>query len=304
MGFFFLLAGYYTPRALERKGGRKFLIDRLIRLGIPLTIYFFVLSPFTIALAQVDSPTPFWERWRERILVGDFEPGPLWFVEALLLFSVAYQLINRTCNRVSTTLPALPRFFILFPAVVLLGLISFAVRLVMPAGQTALWLQLGYFPCYIFLFAGGCLAAQSRILEGIRRRHAMPWMVISALGLIALPIVMTNPIGQGPFEGGWNLNALFYAIWDPFMGFGIILGMLWWFGSSWLKSNRFTEWLARRVYGAYIVHPPVLVAVSVFFAGGELPAMLKFAAVSSLASAGSFLGASALLAIPGAKRVL
>jgi len=35
MSAFFLLAGYFTPRSLERKGSRRFLIDRLIRLGIP-----------------------------------------------------------------------------------------------------------------------------------------------------------------------------------------------------------------------------------------------------------------------------
>jgi hypothetical protein len=36
MGFFFLLAGYFTPRALERKGYKAFLRDRVLRLGLPL----------------------------------------------------------------------------------------------------------------------------------------------------------------------------------------------------------------------------------------------------------------------------
>ena len=39
MSAFFLLAGYFTPRSLERKGAGTFLIDRLIRLGIPLLVY-------------------------------------------------------------------------------------------------------------------------------------------------------------------------------------------------------------------------------------------------------------------------
>ncbi len=36
MGLFFLLAGYFTPSSLARKGTGPFLWDRLLRLGVPL----------------------------------------------------------------------------------------------------------------------------------------------------------------------------------------------------------------------------------------------------------------------------
>src|SRR5271170_3762294 len=36
MGFFFLIAGYFTPASYDRKGPLRFAVDRLIRLGIPL----------------------------------------------------------------------------------------------------------------------------------------------------------------------------------------------------------------------------------------------------------------------------
>lgn len=52
MGFFFLLAGYFTPPSYDKKGPRQFFTDRLIRLGVPLLIYAFFLHPVTIALAQ------------------------------------------------------------------------------------------------------------------------------------------------------------------------------------------------------------------------------------------------------------
>ena len=39
MSAFFLLAGYFTPRSYEKKGSGSFLLDRLIRLGIPLLVY-------------------------------------------------------------------------------------------------------------------------------------------------------------------------------------------------------------------------------------------------------------------------
>ena len=46
MSAFFLLAGYFTPRSLERKGPKQFLIDRLVRLGIPILVYTTIIINF------------------------------------------------------------------------------------------------------------------------------------------------------------------------------------------------------------------------------------------------------------------
>jgi fucose 4-O-acetylase-like acetyltransferase len=46
MGVFFLLAGYFSRFSIEKKVGKLFLKDRVIRLGIPLFAYFF--SDFSI----------------------------------------------------------------------------------------------------------------------------------------------------------------------------------------------------------------------------------------------------------------
>ena len=45
MGLLFLISGYFSPGSLERNGPRRFIRDRLIRLGIPLVVFFFVLNP-------------------------------------------------------------------------------------------------------------------------------------------------------------------------------------------------------------------------------------------------------------------
>jgi len=50
MGFFFLIAGYFTPGALDRKGAGRFARDRLVRLGIPLLLFVIVVR------AVVDIP--------------------------------------------------------------------------------------------------------------------------------------------------------------------------------------------------------------------------------------------------------
>src|SRR5271156_6071943 len=52
MGFFFLIAGYFTPASYNRKGPGKFLVDRLIRLGIPLAVFGVLLDPLTNSIAR------------------------------------------------------------------------------------------------------------------------------------------------------------------------------------------------------------------------------------------------------------
>ena len=45
LGLLFLIAGYFTPPAFDRKGSRGFIVDRLKRLAIPWLFYAIFLNP-------------------------------------------------------------------------------------------------------------------------------------------------------------------------------------------------------------------------------------------------------------------
>src|SRR3984957_8511834 len=60
MGFFFLLAGYFTPLSLERKGYARFICDRFLRLGIPLLAFGLLLGPLTAAIVNYAKGDGFW----------------------------------------------------------------------------------------------------------------------------------------------------------------------------------------------------------------------------------------------------
>jgi peptidoglycan/LPS O-acetylase OafA/YrhL len=96
LGLFFLIAGRLSAASLERKGPGRFARERLVRLGIPLLGYTLLVSPL---LEYVDyrfnahgeeALWPFVGRQ-----VWHFAPGPTWFLEALLVFSLAYALLRR-----------------------------------------------------------------------------------------------------------------------------------------------------------------------------------------------------------------
>jgi hypothetical protein len=83
MGLLFFVAGLFTPPALEHKGARRFVVDRLWRLGIPTAAYLFVVNPalnFFGARAMGEGETVYWddvETSKKPVgIVGDSDSDP------------------------------------------------------------------------------------------------------------------------------------------------------------------------------------------------------------------------------------
>ena len=95
MGLFFLIAGFFVEEALERKGTRLFVRDRLIRLGIPLLLFEALLSlPLEYIRATQGGS---WEGGFGTYVLSHAaylpaRAGPMWFVEALLALTILYAL--------------------------------------------------------------------------------------------------------------------------------------------------------------------------------------------------------------------
>lgn len=47
MGFLFLISVFFTPGAFDKKGFKKFLKGRFVRLGIPTLVFMLIIHPFT-----------------------------------------------------------------------------------------------------------------------------------------------------------------------------------------------------------------------------------------------------------------
>ena len=100
MGLFFLLAGYFTPSSYARKGPKHFMMDRAIRLLIPLAFYELLLSPiiFYIAHTAPDPNNPQGFAAATNVYQWYFQRytgvgrNPMWFVAVLFIFSSGYTL--------------------------------------------------------------------------------------------------------------------------------------------------------------------------------------------------------------------
>lgn len=308
MGVFFLLAGYFTPPSLDRKGPLRFLSERLLRLGLPLLIYGFVIGPVTIALARTGEGKPFMETLNALWARGAFEPGPMWFVEALLVFSfgaiVAYAL-RPASDRRERPFPSNATLAI---AALVTGAAAFVIRLWWPVGTNILGLQFGYFASYIVLFVFGCLAAAPRWLEHVPDATMARWRTIMWCALPVLPLFALLgdhvELLRGTADGGWTIPALVYAFWEPLVAWGLILTLLVVFQQHFVQMSRNWRTLAERAYAIYIIHPPVLVAIALQLRGVQAPALIKFVATATLGCLASFYLAGLLRRIPGATRVI
>ncbi len=307
MGMFFLLAGYFTPGALARKGPMRFMAERGLRLGLPLLVFGFVLGPLTEALAGQARGEPWLPHWGALLAQGRFVLGPLWFAWALLLFTLVWLLRQQFGPplRAREALPA-PRCWWLSALAV--GAAALLLRQAVPVGQERLGLQLGYFASYVFLFFLGCVAAPGRWLERIPAEQARRWRRIALLAIPLLPaalLTLRALTGQPQQTAtGWAPAAWLYALWEPLVAWGLIAGLLQGFQQRFnTPSPRWQRWSAQ-AYGAFVLHAPVLVLVAVLMAPWGAPPLLKFLCVASMATVLSFLAARVLRAVPGVKRVL
>jgi peptidoglycan/LPS O-acetylase OafA/YrhL len=313
MGLFFLIAGYFTPVAVERRSVSAYLRGRALRLGLPLLLYRFVLSPITVALALTAEGRPFLATLPRIANDGAYESGPLWFLEALLVFALAYCGWRAAASRMRGTPGrakplAFPSNAALATAVLATGLAAFVLRLVWPVGAQVGGLQLGNFASYAVLFAAGCAGASSRWVGAVPTAQRRLWLAVALLALPLLPIAgLFAPAASGShgnMQGGWNVMAAAYAFWEPLVGLGFILTLIHAFERRFVSLGAIWAALARRAYAIYIIHPPVLAAIAIAWRDLAAPPLVKFAVTGAATSIVCFWVAGLLLRAPSIRRIL
>lgn len=311
MGLFFLLAGYFTPSAIARKGSWRYLADRALRLGLPLLLFGWIVGPATIALADTSRGQPFGATlarlWQEHA----FENGPLWFAQALLIFAVAAVVWSRAVagrrQRAESPVDAprprpWPSNRALAIAAVCTGLAAFVMRRSWPVGVNVWGLQLGYFASYVVLFAFGFAAAAPRWLEQVPEAQARLWRRVAYVAFPLLPAAYFMAKGM-PGLAGQPLDAI-YAFWEPLVAWGIILTLLHRFAGRAGPLGQTGRRLGRRAYAMYIIHPPVLVAIALAWRQVQAPQLVKFAVTGSLTCLACYLLAGLLVSVPGVRRIV
>ncbi|MCE7063170.1 acyltransferase [Dyadobacter sp. CY343] len=311
MGFFFFLSALFIPASLKRKGTAVFVKDRFFRLGIPLIFYSFVQATIMnylvyryggehdITFMQFVSGYDGW-----------INVGVLWFVVALLLFTLCYVAWTKLAKHdiKQWQLPSI-KHILVFAAV--LGLTTFLIRLIFPVGWVLepLGFQLGHFPQYIAAFIFGLIAAENKWIEQVdQQRYRRLGIFILGMIVIGFPLIFSLKIVFGQplewFVGGWHIAAFLYASWEQILGISIMAALLA-FGKKRLNtSSEFMTKMSRCAFAVYILHPFVLVVFSLALKSWTVDPAIKLLIVAPLAVVFTFLLGHLVLKIPGVNKVV
>ena len=308
LGLFFLLGGYFTPKSYDRKGFWNFWKERLIRLGIPLFLYILLINPLIIyILAQIGiSPWntlpmlqgSFMDYYFTRFLSWgafiDFLSfgGPMWFLRQLLIFTAIYTIWRQftKLNAINRKIPrqlSIPKYsYILFLALGL-GFLTFIVRIFLPIDTRPLEIPWGQFIQYIMMFSIGVICIRYLWFEKITRKHVKTWLITIIISLVVIYIDFFIAIVTGvdiiEFTGGANFHSFLMSLVDNVVCMGIIFILIKVFYAKFNKQGRILRNLSVSAYHMYLVHPLVLIPLSLAIASLALYPILKIAIVFPLA---------------------
>ncbi|MFC7024969.1 acyltransferase family protein [Promicromonospora thailandica] len=310
MGFFFMIAGLFVAGSVDRKGGGAFVRDRLVRLGVPLIAFTALLRPLLTLHARPEDQ-PLGEYWFSIV-----DPGPLWFVEVLLVMSLAYVALRwlRTRSGGPTAAELRPTDLAgpvgavtwrrIGALVGLLTVTTFLWRLAVPLGT--FW-EIGALPTpasmpqYVTLFTVGVLASRRGWLAGLTARQGRVGLVAALvtagpLLVTILPFLSGEPVGL-PLQMAQSLLENVFAV-------GMVIGLLVLFRDKVQGRHAWVRSAGRSSYAVYVIHPVVLVGVAMLLAPVVAPAGVRWLLLLALAVPLCWLLAGLLRKVPGVSRVL
>lgn len=238
MGAFFFLSGYFTPGSFDRKGIGSFIIDRLLRLGIPIAVFYFLLSPLS-SIGYWHMPSSLtgitnlisWQAYLK--LLG---MGPLWLAAMLLVFDIGYIIYrmlmgNRTRELANRAFK--PGYLLIgISALALVG-VSHLWRIILTLGKTVLdFPTLSYFPQYLGFFVLGIYLSRHDWLRKMPDVMGITGFAFAAAARVVLfPLAFSSRIfslqprpALSHAMGNGHWQSAVYTLWDSVFAVGVLLG--------------------------------------------------------------------------------
>ena len=300
MGLFFLMSAYFTPKSYDRKIVPGFWKERLLRLGIPILLYVLVFNPIIAYLLAVGGVLPYssYPRFQGSFIdyyLSNFQSldnfvgfltdfSITWFLVVLLIFSAVYTIwrqitkINSIQQRIPKEL-RIPKYIYLLLLAFGLGFLSFLLRLVVPVEQFPFGLPLAYMIQYFMMFSVGIIAYRYGWFDQMTRRHVKIWALTIFAAVIFFFTYFFVFVGVDSdyslFFGGFHLEAFIFALVESIACMGMIFVLIKIFYAKFNKQGRFLENFSNSSYSIYLIHPFVVIPVSLGIASIALSPLIK-----------------------------
>jgi len=118
------------------------------------------------------------------------------------------------------------------------------------------------------------------------KKHVKVWAIVITIVFILFfayaALVVGLDADLSVFMGGFNLHALFFAIVESIICMGMIFVLIKIFYAKFNKQGKILQNLSSSAFYIYLIHPPVLVLISLAFANLPLVPAIKMLIVFPL----------------------
>ncbi len=308
MSLFFLISGYLMVASYDRHGSGVFLKSRLVRLGIPLLAFFFLIIPLQQYLCHCRvhdlGDMTFGQYYGTRYFAPDHAEanfGHLWYVEHLLIFSLCYALVRAVRKRPpqETRAGARPLGHI--------AILVFALSLAVASAVVRRWYPidrwggfLGFIqvafadvPRDLSFFILGIVAYRRQWFVGLSNRMGRTWLAVGlAAAVLWYAYAVARMLGLPRING--EVMGLVYPIWEALLCCGMCIGLVVLFRERLNFQGRWSKLMAENQYAAYLFHVPVVVLVQIAVVNAAMPPFVKFVLVTALSVPLTFLLSAAV----------
>jgi acyltransferase-like protein len=308
MPLFFVIAGMFTPASLERKGLRRFAIDRTVRLLIPSLLFVLLLTP---PIEYVDPEAAGWTKgyWAFVPHVWSLwppAPGPTGFLGVLLVFSLLYGVVRTIWPRRTARRQPLSGWYLMTGAATI-AVTSYLPRVYVPLGHEVWHLALGQAPAWVVGFALGVLGGERGWFQPldadlVRATRRVAWL---AMALCVVVVALTaSTVGTDLIFGGGTWQSLGLATLEGTIIVTVSVWLLDLFQRRFAHQGKVGREMSRAAYAAFLVHQIVLVGLVLASRHAAWPPELKYLSVAALGVAISFALGALLTRLPGLSRIV
>lgn len=310
MGLFFFISGYFAQMTIDKLGKLKFINSRLIKVGIPLLAFTFILNQFLVYIYDLkfhDVNPNYFSFLILSIKNLYVSPGITWFLEALLLFNMLHCLLNFKIFTKFNSMALSTKNIIFY--VLIISFATFLMRIKYNLNTTFLALPVTYLLKYITLYFFGAMAFKNQWFEYLttKKVYRLNIKILASLLFIVPFVFFLGGAAKGNIDSfmfGATWQACFYAFWETYIGIVLSIVLINYFKHKVEFTNSIMSAMSRSAYAVYIFHVFVLMLISFLFINFKIYPLLKFLLVSSLSVPFSFLTCSFIVKLPIVKKIL
>jgi surface polysaccharide O-acyltransferase-like enzyme len=295
MSLMFLISGLYFYRSIAKKGKRKFLSDRVLRLGLPFAIVVTLIMPLAYypSFYLAEQRTSFAAFIHDFIFHQHWPAGPAWFIWVLLAFNLLAAIIPLHYFTASHTalMKLTQKPFGFLSLFFVLAAIAYT-PLSLTVGQFT-WTAIGPFAFqlnrillyFLFFLFGCCIGApdwEGQFFTGTKmlNQSAARWLVLSMVCFfifgfyagLAQDLVKTSRMDRDIADFIFSLLFVSSCIASS-------LAFIAFFRKRIYASGKWWKSLSANAYGIYLVHYIFVTWIQFALLSLPVPVVVKFAVV-------------------------